>query len=96
MNCALCGSDIAKPGRHCSGCGSDFGKELQEKLSFYFSWKEELRRLNELQNSLFAGIANVSEKIRRYEVVLQRDLERMKASPTRVTKKKAGAKNKRR
>lgn len=96
MNCPKCKSAIMKLGRSCGGCGYDFGEELYDKFSFYFSWKDEHERLSELQNSLYAALANVSAKIRRYEEVLKRELEQAGASPAPARKKRARTKNKRR
>jgi hypothetical protein len=97
MNCPRCDAAITKPARCCSTCRYDFGDELTDKLSFYFSWKDELGRLTELQSTLYAGIANVTAKIKRYEGVLKRDLARAQAtvppaggrkSPPRLKKKR--------
>ena len=82
MNCPKCGSVIAGLGRYCTGCGHDFGEELYDKLSFYFGLKDEFEKLTKLQTSLYAGIANVSVKIQKYEEVLRRDLEKQSASLT--------------
>ncbi len=76
MNCPQCETAVTQPVRYCSSCRYDFGEELYDKFSFYFSWKGELDKLTELQNTLYAGIANVSAKIKRYEDVLKRDLAR--------------------
>ncbi len=94
MNCPQCETAVTKPVRYCSGCRYDFGAELYDKFSFYFSWKSELDKLTELQNTLYSGIANVSAKIRRYEDVLKRDLARA-ASPAPQRKKPAQAKKRR-
>jgi hypothetical protein len=96
MNCAKCGGDITKLTRRCNTCGFDFGAELYDKFAFYFTWKDELDKLTELQNSLFSAIANVSAKIRRYEEVLKCDLGRMATTPLPKRKRKTSAKNKRR
>ena len=76
MNCPKCTMAVTKPVRRCTGCGFSFGEELQDRFSFYFSWKEELKRLNELQNTLYGGMANVTAKIKRYEEIIERDLAR--------------------
>jgi len=81
MNCPKCGTAISKPIRRCTGCAFNFGEELQDRFSFYFSWKEELKRLNELQNTLYAGIANVTAKIKRYEEIIERGLARKVGEP---------------
>lgn len=75
MLCPKCRSEITAPARRCASCGYDFGEALYEKFLSYFSWKDELERLTELQNSLYAGVANVSAKIQRYKDILTRDLE---------------------
>ncbi len=95
MNCPRCETSITKLVRYCSSCKYDFGKELYDKFSFYFSWKGELDKLTELQNTLYAGIANVSAKIRRYEEILNRDLARAASSPGPQRKKSARAKKRR-
>ncbi len=84
MNCPMCGTAISKLGRYCESCKYDFGEELFDKFMFYFGLKDELNQLTKLQNSLYAGIANVAARIQRYEEVLRNDLERLK-----VTKKPA-------
>ena len=96
MNCPKCGNAITTLVRRCTTCRTDFGKELYDKLAFYYTWKDELEKLTELQNSLFSAIANVSAKIRRYEDVLNRDLSQLKISPAQNRRNPAGAKNKRR
>ncbi len=96
MDCPGCGSAITSLVRKCSTCGFDFGKELYDKFSFYYTWKDELGKLTELQNSLFAAVANVKEKIQRYEAVLKRDLEMRAASPAPAKRRTTPAKNKRR
>ena len=75
MNCPKCKTAIAAPGRFCGKCGHDFGDELHDKFIFYFGLRDEFEKLSRLQNSLYAGIANVSQKVQKYEAVLQRDLE---------------------
>ncbi len=97
MNCPKCGNGITSLVRRCKSCRTDFGENLYDKFAFYFTWQEELEKLKELQNSLFGAIANVSAKIRRYEAVLTRDLERLDVAPVR-SRRKAGTakKNKRR
>ncbi len=78
MNCPRCRSSIIKPGRYCGSCGHDFGEELEDKFEFYFSLKDELDKLTDMQTSLYSGIANVSSKIQRYEEVLIRELEKFR------------------
>jgi uncharacterized membrane protein len=75
MNCPKCDTAIAAPGRFCSKCGHDFGDELHDKFVFYFGLKEEFEKLSRLQNSLNAGISNVSLKVLNYEAILQSDLK---------------------
>jgi len=97
MNCPGCGSAIITLKRSC-GCGYDYGEELYDKFSFYFGLKDELDKLTKLQNSLYAGIANVSLKIQKYEEVLRRDLAALPSARAEKVKKKArkSAKKKRR
>ncbi len=77
MNCSRCAGEISGPGRYCSHCGHDFGKELEDKLRFFFTLKEELAKLTEMQNSLYAAIANVEAKIQRYKQVVKSELSKM-------------------
>ena len=95
MNCPKCGSDISKLVRYCGSCKYDFGEELFDKFTFYFGLKDEFNRLTKLQNSLYAGIANVSAKIQRYEEVLRRDLERAPV-PEKPARRKSGRVKKKR
>jgi len=87
MNCPGCGSPIMSLKRSC-GCGYDYGEELYDKFSFYFGLKDELDKLTKLQNSLYAGIANVSQKIQKYEEVLQRDLQSLPLAASKKGKRK--------
>ena len=96
MNCPNCGSAISTPVRGCKTCRLDFGEELYDKFAFYHTWKDELEKLTELQNSLFAAIANVSAKMRRYEDVLNRDLALRAVSESPKRNKVARKKSKRR
>jgi len=96
MNCPMCGSAITTLVRYCSSCRADFGEEFYDKFAFYYTWKSELDRLMELQNSLFAAVKNVSEKIRKYEDVLRRDLATLAESSPRARKKAVQTKNQRR
>ena len=96
MNCPACGAAITKLGRYCGSCKYDFGEELFDKFTFYFGLKDEFTQLTKLQNSLYAGIANVAAKIQRYEEVLRNDLERVTISEKPVRKKPLKAKKKRR
>ena len=96
MNCPKCATAISKLGRYCGACGYDFGEELFDKFTFYFGLKDEFDKLTKLQNSLYAGIANVSAKIQRYEEVLRGDLERAVVSPKPKRKKAVRLKKKRR
>ncbi len=93
MNCPRCGTAIMCLTQSCEGCGYDYGDELYDKFAFYFGLKDELDKLMQLQNSLYAGIANVSQKIQKYEEVLRCDLA---SAPDVKIKKSAREKRKRR
>lgn len=98
MNCPKCRYAIVSLRRSCGGCGYDYGEELYDKFEFYFGLKEELDKLTKLQNSLYAGIANVSLKIQKYEEVLRRDLANAPAGPAdsggKATRRKHKSKKK--
>ncbi len=81
MNCPKCKIAVTKSVRRCTGCDFNFGEDLQDRFSFYFAWKDELKRLNDLQNTLYGGIANVTAKIKRYEGIIERDLARKEPVP---------------
>ncbi len=89
MKCPSCGNKITCLTRSCSGCGYDYGEALYDKFAFYFGLKNELDKLKTLQDSLYAGIANVSVRIKTYEEVLRRDL-----SSIPLTVKKSGPEKK--
>jgi hypothetical protein len=88
MNCPGCDNPIVNLRRSCSRCGYDYGPALYDKFAFYFGLKNELAKLSDLQNSLYAGIANVSQKIQKYEAVLRRELTSLPAVKGKKTVRK--------
>jgi len=97
MNCPKCNNAIVSAGSNCNLCGYAYSEELFAKLTVYFGMKNELDRLNKLQDSLYAGIANVTLKIKKYEEVLLRELNKANIPPARRKSKAAvRKKNKRR
>lgn len=96
MNCPGCENPITNLRRSCSRCGYDYGPALYDKFAFYFGMKNELAKLTGLQNSLYAGIANVSQKIQKYETVLCRELASLPAVKVGKTARKQGRKTEKR
>lgn len=80
MDCPKCAKEVLKPGRYCVSCGHDFGSELNDKLSYYFSLREEFEQFGKIQDTLYVGLAKLSKKIQDYEDLLQRDLRNISVS----------------
>lgn len=84
MNCPKCTTLITKPGRFCAACGNDFGEELYARLDYYFSLKEEFKRVAALQNNLASGLKDLLHRIENYEEMLNRDLAGSVITPPKI------------
>jgi len=80
VNCPKCKSAVTHPGEYCVACGFRFGKEVSERLSFYFDLKQEFEQFRSFQSDLRDGIEKVAGKIQTYEALIGRDLDTMAAS----------------
>ena len=81
MECPKCNKPISQLSSLCVYCGFTFGKDIYERLSFYFDIKNELEHLRSIaKNDLWAGLKKISDRIEVYENQIDIDLKNLAAS----------------
>ncbi|MEW6600418.1 MAG: DUF2339 domain-containing protein [Nitrospirota bacterium] len=74
MKCPQCFRSIEHLSRVCV-CGYTYDEEIYNKLSVYFELRDELSNLRSIKDHFVSGVDSIALKMRRYEEVLNADIE---------------------